>query len=592
MPNFRYIFLTIAILFIAFSPAVFATAVTAVSPTAHRVDAPRNSDLIVDFDTAIDPQTINNNTVMIFGRWSGIMDGNFTFENNNQRVRFTPVKAFSAGEYVTITLAKDITDASGTPLTTGYTWSFWTKPSPGSMQLQEVDRIEVRRPGENHIQTYGAYAGDLNEDGYTDYSVPNEITNDVRVFLNDGSGGYDNFTVYAMPGASIPSTNEGADFNNDGHIDFVVGSNANSMMTVFMGDGTGGFSSITNYSTGGTGVRGITVIDADSDCDMDIVAVGYNSNNLNLLLNNGDGTFASPTPISGGGNGERAVMAADINNDGIGDLFVAAFTGKEMRILLGDGAGSFQLSDQITISGSPWMIAIGDVDKNGGIDVVTANSSDTTASVAFTDGQGNFIGVDHYFTGTRFPLAVDLGDLDGDGDLDMMVSNFGRFGSDDGRWRLWENDGTGNFVNPQDYDAAAAASCSIFHDRDNDGDLDVTCIDELDDLLFIFESVPTTIYDSIAPPNEFFLFENYPNPFNPETRIEYFVPLNSSVTLKVYDSSGQFIRTLVNGERVQGQSVATWDGTDFRGQAVASGVYVYRLESGGFSQSRKMILLR
>lgn len=590
MHFFRYAFFV----FLLIPFVIFTAAVVSVSPASHIITADGNSVLVVDFDEAIDPASVTPASFAVFGRWSGVMSGNFSFHNNNQQVQFTPAKPFSAGEFVTVTLAKTITNTGGTALDNGYSWGFWIRAAPNGIALQETARIEVRQPGEGHIQTYGAYAGDLNGDGYTDYSVPNERSNDVRVFLNDGSGGYNNFTIHPMPnGASIPSTNEGADFNMDGHIDFVVGSIGNNRATVFMGDGAGGFLSITNYSTSGSNVRGITVLDVDGDCDPDIVSCNYNSNNLSLLINDGSGNFSTPMPLESGGNGERAIMAMDANNDGLTDLFVGAFNSSEMLLLLGDGDGGFQLSDRFDMDGTPWMIATGDVDGNGSPDVVSANSNNDSAAVIFTDGQGNFTHADFYYSGANFPLAIDLGDLDGDGDLDMMVSNYGNFSSPvNGKWRLYENDGTGKFINPQDYLAAKAASCAIFHDRDSDGDLDVTCIDELDDLLFIFEAAPSLIYEDGKPITDFRLFQNYPNPFNPETKIEYYLPKNSFVSLAIYDTHGRLIRTLVNENQPRGSASATWDGLDKQGFAVASGIYLYKISTTEFTDARKMILLK
>lgn len=565
--------------------------VVSVSPAPQRIDTPRSGDLTVDFAAAIDPASVNANSFLAFGRWSGVMDGSFVFENGNRRVRFQPAREFSAGEYVTVNLSSAIAFANGAPLTHGYTWSFWAKADPGSLELQEIARIPVREPGEGHIQTYGAFAGDLNEDGYSDYSVPNELSNDVRVFLNDGQGGYGSFSIFPLPGGSVPSTNEGADFNRDGHIDFVVGNIGNSLATVYLGDGTGGFLSITSYPAGQS-IRGITVLDAEGDGDIDIVSANYSANNLALLLNDGSGAFGAPQIFESGGNGERAVAATDVNEDGIGDLIVGAFNTPELLLLLGDGSGGYTLSDRISLLGSPWMIAIGDVDGNGSLDVATANSSNNSAAVSFTDGQGFFTGTLSFSSGGNFPLAIDLGDLDGDGDLDLLVSNFGNFGSNNGRWRLYENDGDGNFINPADYPASRAASCAVFHDRDRDGGLDLTCIDELDDLLFIFEPLPLSLPHPGDPPADFALEQNYPNPFNPLTEFGFRISDFGFVKLEIFDLSGRKIRTLRSEVMLPGEYEAQWDGRDDTGTTVVSGVYLYRLQAGAFSQVRKMVLVR
>jgi serine protease AprX len=93
------------------------------------------------------------------------------------------------------------------------------------------------------------------------------------------------------------------------------------------------------------------------------------------------------------------------------------------------------------------------------------------------------------------------------------------------------------------------------------------------------------------------LRQNYPNPFNPGTHISYIIPQQSNVTITVYDAIGREVRTLVSGTAGRGNYQVAWDGSDNRGVAVATGVYIYRLTAAGIdgSQSvinRKLLLLR
>jgi hypothetical protein len=93
-------------------------------------------------------------------------------------------------------------------------------------------------------------------------------------------------------------------------------------------------------------------------------------------------------------------------------------------------------------------------------------------------------------------------------------------------------------------------------------------------------------------PAEFSLSSNYPNPFNPETRISYFIPRVSHVKLQIFNILGQKIRTLVDEDQAAGREGVLWDGRDDQGEQVASGVYLYRLQAGDLSESKKMVLIR
>lgn len=94
-------------------------------------------------------------------------------------------------------------------------------------------------------------------------------------------------------------------------------------------------------------------------------------------------------------------------------------------------------------------------------------------------------------------------------------------------------------------------------------------------------------------PIEFALFGNYPNPFNPETRIRFALPEATYVEITIYNTRGQIIRRLVSQNYPAGEHAIEWDGTDDQsGNPVSSGVYLYRLQAGDFSRVRKMSLLR
>ena len=94
-------------------------------------------------------------------------------------------------------------------------------------------------------------------------------------------------------------------------------------------------------------------------------------------------------------------------------------------------------------------------------------------------------------------------------------------------------------------------------------------------------------------PDQYSISQNYPNPFNPSTKIDFLIPKSSSVTMKIYDISGRVIKSLVNNKTMlAGKYTVDWNSTDDGGKQVSSGVYFYRITSGNFIATKKMMLLK
>ncbi|MEE9170827.1 MAG: T9SS type A sorting domain-containing protein, partial [bacterium] len=92
-------------------------------------------------------------------------------------------------------------------------------------------------------------------------------------------------------------------------------------------------------------------------------------------------------------------------------------------------------------------------------------------------------------------------------------------------------------------------------------------------------------------PREFSLAQNYPNPFNGETIVDFAVPRQSQISLKIYDVTGRLIRILMDGAVPSGMYRHQWNGRDNSGERVGSGIYFYRLSGPGFSKTGKMVLI-
>jgi len=445
--------------------------------------APVTTAVSVDFDRPVDLSSVTTSTFRVFGRYSGPARGSYSFALGARRVTFTPERPFSAGEVVWVNLSHDLCGMDRSRLrAAGHAFQFLTGVQPSSGTFVQYDVMSNRDCCQTRI--YGASATDLDHDGYLDLTTVNEVSADLRVFLNlaDGSGEYGAFLA-PTPIGDEGSPNEPADFDNDGNADLCVSASSSESVWVMLGNGDGSFGSTQEIPVGQE-PHGIVVLDVDGDADPDIVNCNRGNSNLSLLLNDGQGVFGAPTFFEGGVNGEYGLAAGDMDKDGIMDLVTGGNAGTHIRTMRGNGDGTFTAVGSVAASGGQtWVVTLGDEDGDGDLDATTANSGSGTAGVLKNTGAGAFGLVSTVILGAH-TVSTDLGDLDGDGDLDWAVSSFGG-----GFWRLYRNNGSGSFAFWREITAPSNPSCSILLDTDNDGDLDMALTDEIADVVILMENL-------------------------------------------------------------------------------------------------------
>ena len=418
--------------------------VASITPSANRLYVPMAAPIQIDFDRPLDPASLQAQLVAAYGRWSGAATGTYQLTNGDRTLLFQPDRSFSAGELVTVTISPQLRAADQSLLLSGsYNSQFWTASQRvAPPQFNEIATHSTGSPS----RPYGGVATDLNHDGWLDVTTVNEDSADLRVFMNlaDGSGSFAPFTqpTYAVGNRASPS--ETADFNGDGHADITVANINDNTVSVLQGNGDGTFAPQQTIPVGVT-PRGIAVLDIDGDGDADIVNTNRGSNNLSIHVNDGLGTFGTPTTLNSSVVGEWSLMAGDMDNNGILDLVVASGSNPQIQVLTGNGDGTFTPQAVQSTGGRSWMIALGDVNGDGALDVSSANAQNNNGAILLGNGDGtlqppttyNLRAMGSGFNG--FPLATDLGDLDGDGDLDWVTSSF------DGEFLVLLNDGAGTF---------------------------------------------------------------------------------------------------------------------------------------------------
>ena len=288
--------------------------------------------------------------------------------------------------------------------------------------------------------TVDAALGDLDSDGDLDAVIANAGGGQAEtVWLNDGSGGFTAHPTTPEFGAGNSFGLALGDLDGDGDLDAIIANFSGGPETVWVNDGAGNFTPHPITPAFGAGSsRGVELGDLDGDGDLDAV-VANSDQGESVWVNDGAGSLA-PHPITatfGAGSNSTDVALGDL--DGDGDLDAAVATSDQgQTVWINDGLGGFTAHPILAaFGGTSSGLALGDLDSDGDLDAVIASASlvDTTEKVWFNDGTGGF--TPHVNTptfGGGNSSAVALGDMDGDGDLDVLVANL-----DDEAETIWIN---------------------------------------------------------------------------------------------------------------------------------------------------------
>lgn len=262
---------------------------------------------------------------------------------------------------------------------------------------------------------------DVENDGDLDVVASNtKPTNSISLFVNDGTGAL--AAPVNFPTGISPDASSAADLDRDGFFDLAVVNRDSNTTSVFLNNRMGSFTASTMF-TSGTGPRSVAASDIDRDGDKDLVVANRRSSSIGIHLNTGNGSYGLRSTLAVSYDPYNVVLR-DVDRDGIPDLLTAGPSLNGATVWRGDGAGGFGAPrdwTSLAAIGPTAMIAV-DLTGDDFPEIILPSGNGSHVAVLVNDRQGGFPTASSFATG-RGNEDVAAGDLDGDGDLDLVVAS-------------------------------------------------------------------------------------------------------------------------------------------------------------------------
>lgn len=428
----RFIFGCLLFMFSLFTMPVHGQNFESSTPAANSVNVAIDADIVLTYTSVVDLNAMNT---FIYGSVSGKISGNLSplgGGTTSNAYTFDPTNDFKHGEIITVQII-----GGGSGPATSYNFSFRTLTQKSYVTANSTITRNVmnNNDGNSGGGAVIVAVGDLDNDGDQDIVSTEYLSSKLVWYENDGNA---NFTADDLDDSGV--TNDGyvsvvlGDADNDGDLDIFYGGWNGQSIYYMENNGGGSFGQRQTITTDTEDVNTIILGDFDGDGLLDLAAT-YKTNHFSWYKNTttvSTISFIEQTPISTGLRGAYGAAAGDMDGDGdldvigiasannAGDLWLYYNTGTGFSTdpdyyhnIVGDGTGNDKVKEAKSV-------AVGDIDGDGDLDVIVTAEQNNKITWYRNNGTNSFVQMDVVTEDITDPVYVDLADMDGDGDLDVI----------------------------------------------------------------------------------------------------------------------------------------------------------------------------
>jgi FG-GAP-like repeat/Bacterial Ig-like domain/Dockerin type I domain/Beta-propeller repeat len=436
--------------------------VDSVFPHQNAFDVSRTADISITFTASMDPASfdLTNHGISVYGSQSGWHEFTSSYDDPSFTLTLDPDESFRVGEMVTVCVKDNAQSTEGVNLPYDYHWQFYVEALNGSYRYVPYFFEEL------WVSVSSVAIADFDNDSLLDFAVSADMSNRLFVYLNSISG----FGPFTTP-IDISTPSHVIAVQNDDYHDLYAISYDHNEFAEYRNDGSGDFDNTYTYSLSSSSLQ-IANYPVKGTDDLMFVTTDYSQNRVRLFeLDSTTGITSSSYRMVG--NTPFGIIYADLDMDGNLDVITANSATDSITVLWGEGLGTgnylMNRTDfYVGTNSGPIDLVAADFDGDMQCDIATANWSSQSLSILINSGGRSFDAPVAYSLAHPYPNSICTFDIDADGYLDLTLTYDG---STSVAMAINDGDGTFTFTTPVysgtlPYDMMAA-------DFNNDGAIDL-----------------------------------------------------------------------------------------------------------------------